>query len=249
MSRRQKKYKSAELNTNRQDNILVKTGYSSVINNFKIHTMNTVNKFFGIVGEPVAWLSLLYCLLAFPLGIFYFTFLLTGTLLGISLIIVWVGIPIILLVMGAWWGFAIFERLLANGLLQVRIPPMSYPGKEENLWKRFLNHLKNPITWKSFGFLFLKFPMGIVLFVVSITLLSVTFALIAAPFIYQYHWIGIGNSYVGSLWFSLILALAGILIGFASLYIFRFLGKVSGILANAMLGDPKHEPAGNGMKR
>lgn len=85
--------------------------------------MNYLNKFFGIVAEPTAWLSLVYCLFAFPLGLFYFIFLFTGTLLGISLIIIWIGIPIILLVMGAWWGFAIFERFLAIGLLGVKIPP------------------------------------------------------------------------------------------------------------------------------
>ena len=194
------------------------------------------------MGEPAAWLGLIYCLLAFPLGFFYFTFLLTGTLLGISLIIIWVGIPILLIVMVTWWGFAIFERRLAIGLLRTNIPPMSRSISENNLWKRFLNHLSNPVTWKCFGFLFIKFPLGILIFTIAITLLSVVAALIVSPFIYQYHMVNFGNIHVGSLWFSLVLAFAGILLLFVSLHTFQFMGKILGMLAVAMLGDPKYEP-------
>lgn len=203
--------------------------------------MNYLNRFFGVVAEPAAWLGLIYCLFAFPLGVFYFTFLFTGTILGISLIIIWIGIPVILLVMGAWWGFAIFERFLAIGLLGANIPPMNRPSSESNLWKRFLNHMANPVTWKSFVFLFLKFPLGIILFVITVTLLSLVVAFVASPFLYQHHWFISGNSFVDSLWFSLVLAFAGVLLGFASLHVFQFLGKILGVLAEAMLGDPKHE--------
>ena len=203
--------------------------------------MKYLNIFFGIAAEPMAWLGLVYCLLAFPLGIFYFTFLLTGSLLGISLIIIWIGIPIILLVMGAWWGLAVFERFLAIGLLGVKISPMSRTASESSLWNRFLNHLKNPVTWKSFGFLFLKFPIGIMVFVITVTLLSIVASFIATPFFYRYSWLSFNGYFVNSLWFAIALAFAGILLGFASLHFFRFLGKILGMLAAVMLGDTKHE--------
>lgn len=117
---------------------------------------------------------------------------------------------------------------------------MNRPASESSLWKKFISHLSNPVTWKSFGFLFLKFPLGIILFVIAVTLLSVIAAFIASPFLYQYHWLSFNSHFVNSLWFSIVLAFAGILLVFASLHVFRFLGKILGMLAVAMLGDTKH---------
>lgn len=50
--------------------------------------------FFGVVAEPRSYLNIVYLLLAFPLGTFYFVFLVTGLSLGFGLIITLVGIPI-----------------------------------------------------------------------------------------------------------------------------------------------------------
>ncbi|MCK5645321.1 MAG: sensor domain-containing protein, partial [Anaerolineales bacterium] len=70
-------------------------------------------RFFKVVLSKQAYLNLLYLLAAFPLGIFYFVFLISGLSTGISLVIIWVGIPILLLVGIAWWGLANLERIMA----------------------------------------------------------------------------------------------------------------------------------------
>ncbi|MGD0998741.1 MAG: sensor domain-containing protein, partial [Thermoleophilia bacterium] len=74
-------------------------------------------RFFGIVVRPQSWLNLLYLGLAFPLGLFYFVFLTVCLSVGISLVIIWVGIFILGLTAACWWAFAAFERSLADGLL------------------------------------------------------------------------------------------------------------------------------------
>ncbi len=54
--------------------------------------------FFGVIARPQSYINIFYLLLAFPLGIAYFVFLVTGISVGASLIIIWVGIPIL----GSW---------------------------------------------------------------------------------------------------------------------------------------------------
>jgi len=204
--------------------------------------MEKLNYFFSIIGKPETYLSIVYLILAFPLGIFYFIFLLTGLCLGLGLIIIWIGIPILLLVLFAWWGLGMFERLLAIGLLRVKIPPMikKETGKK-NVWERFKNHLGNPVTWKSLAFLFIKFPIGIISFVVTITLLSVSIAFISAPFTYKYIEIDTWFFTIYSLALAIIISFLGIIIGFLSLHVFYFMGRILGKFAEVMLSSEKNE--------
>jgi len=78
--------------------------------------------FFGVVVRPRTWLNVLFQWLAFPLGLFYFVFLSVGLSVGLGLVIIWVGIPILLVVAGAWWLFGAFERVQARYLLGADVP-------------------------------------------------------------------------------------------------------------------------------
>ena len=53
---------------------------------------NPLERLYGVFVKPQTYLNILYLLLAFPLGIAYFVFLVTGFSLGISLLILWVGL-------------------------------------------------------------------------------------------------------------------------------------------------------------
>ena len=82
---------------------------------------SAVSGFFRVVKRPQTWLNVLFQWLAFPLGLFYFIFLVVGLSLGLGLLVVWVGIPILLVVAGAWWLFGSFERLQARYLLEADV--------------------------------------------------------------------------------------------------------------------------------
>jgi two-component system phosphate regulon sensor histidine kinase PhoR len=135
-----------------------------------------------------------YLLLSFPLGLFYFIFLVVGLTLGISTLVVWLGVPILLFVQWLWWRAAIMERNLAVNWLGVDIPPMElHIDKTKPLWDRLRTHFSNSVTWKSLLYLFLKFPLGIVTFsitlnvlVMIIAVMAVTFSLglVASPFVF-----------------------------------------------------------------
>lgn len=144
-------------------------------------------RFFRIIGSGQAYINLIYLLAAFPLGVFYFTFLASGLSAGISLLIIWVGIPILLLMGAGWWTLASFERFLAIHLLKEDIPTMALPSsKDTDLWIRFKAYITNPIAWQSLLYLFLKFPLGIATFVILITLIALTLPLLTMPITYPF---------------------------------------------------------------
>ena len=145
-----------------------------------------VGRFFKVVVSGQAYLNLLYLLVAFPLGILYFVLLVSGLSLGIPLLIIWVGIPILLLVGALWWALASFERLMAIHWLKEDVPAMARPFIEgADVWTGLREYLANPVTWKSLLYLFMKFPLGIAAFVVLTTLISLMLALLAMPFMYE----------------------------------------------------------------
>jgi len=145
-----------------------------------------LDKFFRVMGSGKAYLNLVYLLISFPLGIFYFVYLITGLSVGLPLIFLWVGITILLFVGVGWWLLAAFEREMAIRWLNEEISPMTKPSTEGvDLWTRFKDYFLNPVTWKGLLYLFLKFPLGIFSFVVVVTLVSITVSFLATPVLYQ----------------------------------------------------------------
>lgn len=194
--------------------------------------------FFGVVAEPRSYLNIVYLLLAFPLGTFYFVFLVTGLSLGFGLIITLVGIPILLLVLSGSWVLCRFERQVAVTLLNEDIPLSVSRTASGGLWSRVKALLKDRVTWTGVLYLFLKFPLGIVTFTVAVTLTAVTIGLLAAP---TYMWTS--DSLVWGSWsfdpfsWSWILTIIGIPMVFISLHLLNATAVVFGRMTRVMLGN------------
>jgi len=209
---------------------------------------------FGVVIDPHSYVNILYLLLSFPLGIAYFVFLVTGISLGFGLVIIWVGIPILALVLAGSWGLCKLERLLAIHLLNEDIPTVARSDRSERLeegrsdlgtgerlfiaaWRRLKAHLADRLTWTGIIYLFLKFPLGIASFVMVVVMVAITGALLGAPF---YYWvddgIDIGFWRVDELWEAIILTVIGIPAAFISLNVMNATAFLSGRLARVMLG-------------
>ncbi len=145
---------------------------------------NWLARFWGVIIRPQTYLNLAYLFLAFPLGVVYFVFFVTGLSLGFPLIIVWIGLIILAVVFAAAWGLALFERQMAIWLLRVDVGPMGDdPNPADDLWQRFKKYIGNPVTWKSLFFLLLKFPLGLISFILGVTLLTTSLALVFSPLI------------------------------------------------------------------
>lgn len=197
-------------------------------------------KYFAVVAKEETYLNLIYLLLAFPLSVVYFTFLVTGLSLGLGTLIIWIGIPILLAVFAASWGLATFERMLAMLLLREDIPPMSQiENTSESAWERVKAHLGNRVTWTGLLYLVLKFPVATFFFVVAVTLIATTIGMLITPFLYQVWNYPSGWDFwrVDTLGESLLVAGLGlVLVGPISLHIVNFMAYLSGAFARVMLG-------------
>ena len=95
--------------------------------------------------RPQTYLNLVYLVLAFPLGLAYFLFLVVGLTVGFALVLTLVGIPILLLMHLAAWVLMKLERWLAIRLLGVDIPPMSPVDPQGPLWKKAHRQGEGPV--------------------------------------------------------------------------------------------------------
>ena len=140
-----------------------------------------------------AWLLLLA---ACPKGIATFALAVTGICLGVSLLIVWIGIPILVATLVACRALLSHERMLADGWLKGRGRLFESPGSD---WaaasKRMLLDygsirqlrilLTERRTYMSVLYCLLQLPIGLAAFVVASTLPLLALGLALAPFSYM----------------------------------------------------------------
>lgn len=203
--------------------------------------------FFDVVVKPQTWRNIGYLLLAFPLGIFYFVFLVTGLSLGFGLFITLLGIPILIGVLAAAYGMGDFERTTTNVLLDQNTPPSDRLAVPGGLWPKVKALVGSSETWKRVLYLFVEFPLGIIGFTL-VTTAAAFFALIATPFFYAQSWWPVAADWpsrywvVDTLWEAVIVAAIGVLIAFVLLHVINGLARVWGEFAKGMLG-PALRPA------
>ncbi len=203
--------------------------------------------FFRVARDKQSYKNMLYLLLSFPLGLCYFVFLVTGIALGGGTLIIWIGVPILFLMISVWWQLAVFERHMAMRWLGITIPPIAYASsvQQTKLWQRMQARLTNRMTWKTLAYLFIKFPLGLCSFVVTITLFSLTLGitivglvlgLLTAPFVLLYTFLwgeADANNVVRC---YLLFASLGFGVTLLTLHVLNGLAFVAGQLARSMLG-------------
>ena len=202
---------------------------------------------FGVVVRLQTYLNLLYLFIAFPLGLAYFIFLVTGLSVGISLVIIWVGLPILLFMLAAWSVLAIFERQLVMLLLRVTIPPMTRrTPKEPGLWSRTKAYLGSGLTWKSLAYLFVEFPFGTVGFCVVVSALSIPLWGVSFPIWYRWTDNNLGSWKIDSFPESIIWLVPSLVAGFILLHLANGMAYLWGRFARAMLGGIAELPDADG---
>jgi hypothetical protein len=208
-----------------------------------------LRRFFGAPFRLRTYTNLLYLLMAFPLGIAYFVFLVVGLTTGFGLTIVWIGLPILALAFAGSWAFAAFERQAAILLLGAEVPPMLPPPSPaaRTAWQRAGDFFSNPVTWKGMGFLLLKFPLGIVSFISLVVTLAVSGAFLIAPLLWQMGALDIDGvdfvfqvDSIGGAWACSLLGLAML---FLSLNLLNALAWVWRGTATVLLGSDRFEAA------
>ena len=208
-----------------------------------------VGTLFGVVIDPQSYRNLAYLVLAFPLGLAYFVALTVGLAVGAGLAVLLVGIPILLAVVLGSRVLAAFERTLANALLEVDIlRPMDVRSSQDvGFWPALKSYLAAGSTWRGLAFCYLKFWLGIVAFVLVVTLVAVSLSLLSAPLHYDVPTVGpvVFGWEIDTLGEAVLAVPIGAALAVASLHVLNAVARAFGLIARALLGDPVRQPAGS----
>jgi signal transduction histidine kinase len=128
------------------------------------------------------WSDFVYVSAGLPLGLAWCVCLNVMLAVGVSLVIVTVGIPLLAFTMFLWrWG-ADTERQRAALVLGA---PIARPRRAKPASDRRLDRLMTPVrdrtTWRDLGYMWLLGPVGIVAGSVCIALWAAAFAALLAP--------------------------------------------------------------------
>jgi hypothetical protein len=142
-----------------------------------------LRRFFGVVVERRTYAALAYLLAGLPLGIAWFTLVVTVVSFGVAMLsVALLGIPILL---GLWYvsrACANVERCLADVLLGCDLPMAPLvPTQGGNLWVRLRAMVGDRQRWRELGYLLLRFPAGLLGAVVPIVAFTASAYLAWAP--------------------------------------------------------------------
>jgi signal transduction histidine kinase len=189
--------------------------------------------------DPRSYGRIAYLLLAFPLGVIEFCFLVTAIAFGVGTAVTLIGIPVLIFTVYAWRWLADLERHLIALLTGIEIPsPYRAEPPGASWWDKLKLRLADPATWKDLVFLLLQFPLGIASFVVATVVLGVAIGFLWAP---AYYWavpdgIEVGLFSADTLAEALALMPLGALALFVGIPALGALGRLYGLLAAVLLG-------------
>lgn len=148
--------------------------------------LDVLRAVFGVPFRLRTYANLAYLALQFPLGIAYFTTLVTLLALGVGLSVVLVGVPLLFATFVLVTGVVRVEAVLADTLLSVDV--QSRPVGVD-LTDGVLPYAKglvlDPGTYVGLVFLLAKLFVGVVTFTLLTFFVSLTGAFLAAPFLYD----------------------------------------------------------------
>jgi hypothetical protein len=191
---------------------------------------------FGAFVRKQSYLNLLYLILSFPLGIFYFVLVVVGISVGFSLLIVLIGIPLLGLTLAAVRGLGAWERQLAIWLLDADIPRrVVLRISWKHPWRALKRLVRDKSTWKALAFLLLKLPLGVVSFVACVVLGSVSAALLLCPLTYRFVPVNFYGSPITTPEEALLCLVAGLVLALISIHVLNALAALWRVLAVALL--------------
>jgi len=197
---------------------------------------------FGVFADPRVWTSLMYMIVSLGLGVLYFTVVVTGLSTAGGMMVLIVGIPLLLLVLGMVRVLALFEGRVVEVLLSTRMPRrLRTVPPSIGFFQRIWFWLKDGRTWLSMLYMVAMLPLGVVYFTVAVTGLSTSLALITAPLWWWFGWADhtfIVNGEVHNWWFpgwSIPFAvIAGCLLLIGFMHLVKWIGRGHALFAKAM---------------
>jgi signal transduction histidine kinase len=102
-----------------------------------------------------------FMIVGFPVSVFSFIVIITLFSVGVSTLIVWIGLGVLLVLTQFVSGMAATSRALIRSTLGVRIEtPRIELDRSGSFWARYLRRLTHPQLWRNMAYLLLAFPLA-----------------------------------------------------------------------------------------
>jgi len=201
---------------------------------------SAIKRFLGVYDDPKAWGALLYMLISMITGIVYFTWVVTGLSLSLSLAIFIFGLLFAVFFTLSLRGLALLEGRIVEGLLGIRMPRRSTFLQKDMTWfERLKTNLTDKHVWLAVVYFLLQLPLGVLYFSVIVTLFSLSVSFMAAPLIQSiadFPLLSIGEMrYYLPSWSTPLFLLIGFLIWTITMHLGRWIGQVHGKYAKMFL--------------
>lgn len=196
--------------------------------------------FFGVYADPRAWGGLVYLLISLITGTLYFSWATAGLGTSLGLMITIIGIPVTILFLLSVRGLAFLEGRLVEALLGERMPRRPAFTDPHLGWiERLKQLLLGKSTWWGLLYMGLMLPLGVVYFSITVTLIALSLALIAAPIatmvlnlpVFQF---GSTQVFLPD-YLTPLVTIGGALLLTLTLHLARWVGQVHGKFAKALL--------------
>ena len=205
--------------------------------------------FFGVFADPRAWGGLVFMLISLVTGTLYFSWAVTGLSTSLGVMVLIVGIPIAIIFLLSFRGIAFLEGRLVEALLGERMPRRASFTDSTLPWRKRLKILlTGKATWLSIIYMILMLPLGVIYFSVMVTLIALSISFMATPIgaivmmakdipfeIFSSGDMVWTMSDPAGFTLTLLIAGLGFLIGTCTMHIARWVGKVHGKFAKALL--------------
>ncbi|MFJ4711317.1 sensor histidine kinase [Streptomyces sp. NPDC088785] len=200
--------------------------------------------------EGRTWREFWYQMLSLPISIAFFVWAVTMTSVGVSLLITFIGVPVLAAALAGARGFGALERARARGLLGLDVgtpePVRTRRGGGPLAWMGAT--LKSGVSWRHLLYGVLHFPWATFAFSVALTFWTTGWALFTYPL-----WRWIFPMYAGQAGLQLygddhhsvfldnpfeiaVTSLAGLLVVLATPWILRGLTTVDRLMVGGLLG-------------
>ncbi|MEV8635888.1 sensor domain-containing protein [Streptosporangium sp. NPDC051023] len=135
----------------------------------------------GTLLDPMTWRAVPYLLGSMFYGLLCFAVLASVIPFSLTLVVLWIGAPLLVVTMVAWRGAAMLERRMLRLAFGITIPDPYRVSADVNPLVRWKGMAVDPATWKDLLYLLLLLPIGLGEFVVSAALWLLTLGLVTAP--------------------------------------------------------------------
>ncbi|MFB4313168.1 sensor histidine kinase [Actinomadura sp. 21ATH] len=196
----------------------------------------------AMARSSVTWRSALYLAVSLGFGLAWFIGLVVGLALSTALVVLWIGIPMLVLMMIAWRFAAVIERAMAWMAFGVRIPSPYRPLPEgRNPLVKLKAMATDPATWKDLLYLFLRFPLSLVEFALSAFVWSAAGTFLVLPVLAAQDGgvevnFGLVSFWAGNPVAGLPGTAFGVLLAVMAMYVTRAMAMGHVLIARSLLG-------------